>query len=305
MITIEEDELIFELILDVAQAIGHRAYQYFAKWALSKATDPFIAILQFLSQYAKDEEEINHVYVFVLNAAGTVEDLLVEPYSHIFNVNAMEQALTQQRKEWKLPSRSLQLLGALLKACLRVLRDGVAKEMEKRRSLYEQFCGLMEGLITQLFSIYRTEIPVLRLLVDCVEYIQFSSVETASAVATKLVELFENEIDLDMANHILNVTSHIVARCTHAETLDLTSLLQEASNRAVEQWKEVNQKYSFALLSKDEGERETAAQKYCVSIGRIMNLYCYVDCTALLTEKCVMGTVLILLNDIPEDTESM
>ena len=305
MISSEEDELVFELILDVAQAIGHRAYQYFAKWSLDHQADPFISTLQFLKQYAKDEEEINHVYVFVLNAAGNVDDVLEKPYSHVFDLNAMEQALTQQRKEWKLTTRSLQLLAALLKACLRVVRDGAAKGLEKRRVLYEQMCGLMEGLITQLLSIYRTEPAVLRLLIDSVGLIQFSSVETASAVAAKLVELFENETDLDMANHILNITSHIVAQCTHAETLDLTSLLQEASMRAVSQWTEVNNKYGYQLLSTEEDVKEEAAQKMCVSLGRVVNVYCYVDCTKTLEEKQVMSTALILLSDIPEATESM
>ena len=306
MISSEEDELVFELILDVAQAIGHRAYQYFAKWSLAQETDPFISILQFLKQYAKDEEEINHVYVFVLNAAGNVDDVLEKPYSHVFDLNVMEQALTQQRKEWKLTARSLQLLAALLKACLRVVRDGAANGLEKRRALYEQMCGLMEGLIIQLLSIYRTEAAVLRLLVEAVGFIQFSSVEIASAVAAKLVELFESETDLDMANHILNITSHIVAQCTHAETLDLTSLLQEASMRSVDQWTEVNTKYGLKLLNKEEeGEKEEAAQKMCVALGRVVNLYCYVDCTKTLEDKQVMSTVLILLSDISETTESM
>ena len=295
---------MFELILDVAQAIGHRAYQYFAKWSLDHQTDPFISILQFLNQYAKDEEEINHVYVFVLNAAGNAEDVIEKPYSHVFDLNAMEQALTQQRKEWKLTARSLQLLAALLKACLRVVRDGAASGLEKRRALYEQMCGLMEGLIIQLLSMYRTEAAVLRLLIDSVGLIQFSSVETASAVAAKLVELFESETDLDMANHILNITSHIVAQCTHAETLDLTSLLQEASMRAVSQWTEVNNKNGYELLSTEEKVKEKAAQKMCVALGRVVNLYCYVDCTKTLEEKQVTSTALIILSDIPETTES-
>lgn len=53
MISSQEDELIFELILDVSQSVGHRAFEYYAKWSLAHEENRFVSILQYLDQYAK------------------------------------------------------------------------------------------------------------------------------------------------------------------------------------------------------------------------------------------------------------
>lgn len=193
--------MIFELILDVSQSVGHRAFEYYAKWSLAHEENRFVSILQYLDQYAKDDTEIHHVSVFVLNAAGNVDDLLVEPYQWLFDSDSIQQTLLQQRKDYKLDSRSMQLLGALVKSCLRVLKEGISRGLSKRQSLYEQLCSIMEGILPQLFSMYKTETSMLKLLVDSVSFIQFSSVEMARAVASNLFSLFESETDLDAANH--------------------------------------------------------------------------------------------------------
>lgn len=302
MISSQEDELIFELILDVSQSVGHRAFEYYAKWSLAHEENRFVSILQYLDQYAKDDTEIHHVSVFVLNAAGNVDDLLVEPYQWLFDSDSIQQTLLQQRKDYKLDSRSMQLLGALVKSCLRVLKEGISRGLSKRQSLYEQLCSIMEGILPQLFSMYKTETSMLKLLVDSVSFIQFSSVEMARAVASNLFSLFESETDLDAANHILNVTTHIVAQCAHSEDLDLMSLLRECTDRTIAQWKTVNQEKAPLILMVHEQEK--AAQELCVVYGRLVNAYCYQDLTETLDEQQVFGSVDLLLADLPTDIES-
>lgn len=302
MISSKEDELIFELILDISQSVGHHAFQYYAKWSLKNEENHFIAVLQYLNQYAKDDMEINHVYVFVLNAAGNVDDLSVDPYQWLFDIDSMEQTLLQQRKDYKLDSRSMQLMGALVKGCLRVLKEGIDHGLSKRQSLFERLCSVMEGILPQLFSMYRTETPMLKLLVDCISYIQFSSVEMARTVASNLISLFESETDLDAANHILNVASHIVTKCAHSEDLDLMSMLRDCTDRTLVQWKNVNKDSASLILI--ENEREKAARELCVAYGRVMNLYCYKDITEILNAQQVFGSIDLLLTDIPAETES-
>ena len=79
LISPKEDELVFELVLDVSPAVGRRACRYFTRWWLESAPNRFAALLQFLSRYAKDEKELGHVTVFVRNALLEEGDVPGDP----------------------------------------------------------------------------------------------------------------------------------------------------------------------------------------------------------------------------------
>ena len=122
LVTEEENELIYELAVDIDRSIAHRAFSFLSKYSLhqdeSKTNSTehidknkiLVKVLQCLEKYASDDEETNHVYYFVKNCASSTTSLVDEENIDVLNIEGMVQLLLNQQLSYGLNMRQLILL---------------------------------------------------------------------------------------------------------------------------------------------------------------------------------------------------
>lgn len=122
LVTEEENELIYELAVDIDRSIAYRAFSFLSKYSFhqnqlkTNSTDGIdknkilVKVLEYLEKYASDEEEINHVYYFVKNCASSQTSPVDEENIDVLNIEGMVQLLLNQQVSYGLNMRQLILL---------------------------------------------------------------------------------------------------------------------------------------------------------------------------------------------------
>ena len=115
-------------------------------------------MLEFLEEFAQDAHEVNHVFFFVRNCAGTGAELLNEENEKVLNVEEMITLLSKQRQELGLTVRQLSLLAVLFKATVQLLHDN-----QDQGNFYQRVNDVVVPHISELITTYRTDVAVYQL----------------------------------------------------------------------------------------------------------------------------------------------
>ena len=167
-------------------------------------------------------------------------------------------------------------------------------------SLLRQASRLLEGSLPALLAMYRTETPLLPLLLDCVALTRFSSLDSLHATMAQLAQLFPSQTLPLLANHILATLAAIATQDGGSHTLD--SLMQPLVVSSLQRWNETYRKEATQLLSSES--RESAARKLLDVFAAVANLFCFRDISQQLREFRVFESADIIRHDLSSLPES-
>lgn len=151
-----------------------------------------------------------------------------------------------------------------------------------------------------LLAMYRTETPLLPLLLDLVALTRFSSLDSLHATMAQLAQLFPSQTHPALANHLLAALTAIATQEGGSHTLD--SLIDSLVTNSLQKWTRVNREEAIQILSPES--RESAARKLLDSYVALANLFCFRDISRQLQDSRVFEAAEVLRNDLLSLPES-
>ena len=151
-----------------------------------------------------------------------------------------------------------------------------------------------------LLAMYRTETPLLPLLLDLVALTRFSSLDSLHATMAQLAQLFPSQTHPALANHLLAALTDIATQEGGSHTLD--SLIDSLVTNSLQKWTRVNREEAIQILSPES--RESAARKLLDSYVALANLFCFRDISRQLQDSRVFEAAEVLRNDLLSLPES-
>ena len=151
-----------------------------------------------------------------------------------------------------------------------------------------------------LLAMYRTETPLLPLLLDLVALTRFSSLDSLHATMAQLAQLFPSQTHPALANHLLAALTAIATQEGGSHTLD--SLIDSLVTNSLQKWTRVNREDAIQILSPES--RESAARKLLDSYVALANLFCFRDISRQLQDSRVFEAAEVLRNDLLSLPES-
>lgn len=255
-------------------------------------------MLEFLEEFAQDAHEVNHVFFFVRNCAGTGAELLNEENEKVLNVEEMITLLSKQRQELGLTVRQLSLLAVLFKATVQLLHDN-----QDQGNFYQRVNDVVVPHISELITTYRTDVAVYQPLVEIVGYLRFPDYASISSMAQMLLSLFESENSEDFGNTIVKVFTTIHVTELEGDRQLLTKLLHEECAKLAGRWSEHYKEISLDLTSLKEnemsGELVEKCAVVCSELGQLCTILCYQNEEELMNEHHIPDTLRVLLLDVP------
>ena len=151
-----------------------------------------------------------------------------------------------------------------------------------------------------LLAMYRTETPLLPLLLDLVALTRFSSLDSLHATMAQLAQLFPSQTHPALANHLLAALTAIATQEGGSHTLD--SLIDSLVTNSLQKWTRVNREDAIQILSPES--REAAARKLLDRYDSLANLCCLHDISRQLPDSRVFDAPEVLRNDLLSLPES-
>ena len=191
----------------------------------------------------------------------------------------------------------------LLKAVVQLFHDN-----QQDGSVYQNMNEVLVPQLESLLTSYRTDLLVVRPLIEMIEYLSFPSLESIEHLVSLLMDLFESESDWSEANQILSIVTHLNVTVGESTQELISQALHKTTNHVLEPWKKLEEEMKGGLEELEGGSVGKEYLKTChrmsVLMHRLNCLFSFCDIRKELSELGIPNAADTLIQAIkPSFTE--